>query len=115
MGSGSRRTFRKSYESWRLRTKESKIFIATLFAMCEGDCPECGCHMFLSFNREKLGSPYRATLDHITPLAEVKEHSKFGLRIMCQGCNKRLGVEFNKEKQAKEILNQKQVMEDKND
>lgn len=96
LGNSSKRLIaRKRYEKWRTRSKESKIYIATLFAMCNGSCPECGCEMFLSFSVKNNRSPYKATLDHITPLAEVEKHDKFGLRIMCYRCNQKLGIKFN--------------------
>ena len=104
MGNSSKRLIaRKRYEKWRTRSKESKIYMATLFAMCNGSCPECGCEMFLSFSVRKNRSQYKATLDHITPLGEVKKHNKFGLRIMCYGCNQKMGREFNKKLKLEKI------------
>ena len=78
---------RKLYHKWRQRTKESKTYIAILFAMCEGVCPECGQSMVLSFNEKYNHQPNAATLDHITPLKDVLTHSKFALQIMCRQCN----------------------------
>jgi 5-methylcytosine-specific restriction endonuclease McrA len=78
---------RKHFQQWRILSKESKIYRATLFALCNGECPTCGVDMILSFNEKENERGNSATLDHITPLIKVQEHSKFGLMIMCKDCN----------------------------
>ena len=78
---------RKQYKSWRQHTKESKILLATLFALCEGKCPLCGKNMVLAFDGNCSDVANSATLDHITPLSKVLEHKKYGLQIMCKCCN----------------------------
>lgn len=78
---------RKGYHRWRQQKRTAKLYIATLFAMCEGVCPACGVDMVLSFNRDENNRPNAATLDHIEPLSEVEETGKYGLMIMCKQCN----------------------------
>lgn len=78
---------RRGYHRWRQRKKTAKIYIAVMFAMCEGKCPECGRDMVLSFSQPYSDIENSATLDHTIPLLESAPHSKFGLRIMCKKCN----------------------------
>jgi 5-methylcytosine-specific restriction endonuclease McrA len=78
---------RDGYHRWRTYTKTAKVYLGILFAMCEGVCPLCGEDMILSFNQQENERPNSATLDHVTPLAEVMEHSKYNLQIMCKRCN----------------------------
>lgn len=84
---------RRTYERWRNQKRTAKVYIAILFSMCNGVCPECGVDMVLSFNVGENNRLNAATLDHITPLADVMEHSKYGLQIMCKACNREKGQE----------------------
>lgn len=82
---------RKRYSQWRNKTKESKMLLATLFVLCNGKCPVCGCDMVLGFNQDIQNLEYAATLDHTTPISLVLEHRKYGLDIMCRKCNSAKG------------------------
>lgn len=82
---------RKLYGKYRQRRKESKIYIAMMFAMCEGVCPVCERKMILSFDDIENRRGISATLDHTTPLSYELEHKKSGLEIMCKECNHRKG------------------------
>lgn len=73
------------YQRWRNRSRESKIYLCTLFTLADGKCPECKVDMIVTF--ADLNMPNKATLDHIDPLSETMEHDKLNLRIMCQQCN----------------------------
>lgn len=82
---------RRNYHQWRNRSKQSKIYLGTLFALCDGVCPYCNCDMVLSFNHGVNQRNNAATLDHITPLSKLLEHKKYGLEIMCRQCNVKKG------------------------
>lgn len=82
---------RGKYHAWRNQTKEAKIYLSTLFAMCEGECPKCGRDMILTFSKQYSTFDNRATLDHIVPMSKVVEHNKFGLQILCARCNQDKG------------------------
>lgn len=82
---------RKHFQAWSNDRVESKIYKATLFALCKGICPNCGVDMILSYNFEENKRPNAATLDHVVPLSEILEHQKYGLQIMCWDCNSRKG------------------------
>jgi len=77
----------KQYRRWRETKRESKIYRAMLFAICDGKCPICGVDMVLSFNSEVNQKKNSVTLDHIIPLRLKGSHYKEGLEIMCKGCN----------------------------
>ena len=91
MSSRGVKSVRKRYADWRRKTMESKIYIATLFALCRGKCPICDVDMILSFNDVDNQQPFCATLDHTDPLSEILEHRKYGLQIMCKACNEKKG------------------------
>lgn len=80
---------RGRYERWRNNTKESKIYLCTLFALSEGICPACSTKMILSFDGKYNRHPLLATLDHTIPLSKILEHKKYGLEIMCFQCNQK--------------------------
>lgn len=80
---------RQAYRHWRQRTKESKIYLCTLFAISEGKCPECGVDMYLDFKNTMYEN--KATLDHVEPLSVTMEHDKLNLQIMCWKCNREKG------------------------
>lgn len=86
---------RKKYADWANARVESKIYKATLFALCGGECPSCGVDMVLSYNKEINEQPNSATLDHVVPLSKVLEHQKYGLQILCFKCNVDKGHKFN--------------------
>jgi len=79
---------RDTYRSWRHLTKESKLYLAVMFVLCEGKCPKCGVGMILSFTKEDE-CPRSATLDHINNLSYTEKHEKLGLTILCKACNSR--------------------------
>lgn len=78
---------RGTYSRYRNERKESKAYIAILFAMCNGTCPKCGQKMILSFDDKWNNRGYSATLDHIMPLSMEVDQGKMGLQIMCRRCN----------------------------
>ncbi len=78
---------RKHYNQWRTHTRESKIFLATMFALCAGVCPRCNINMTLSYAMPYSAYDHSATLDHTDPISKTMKHDKLNLAIMCRKCN----------------------------
>lgn len=77
---------REAYRKWRQRSKESRLYLATMFVLAEGRCPKCGIDMYIDFKNESRDD--KASLDHIIPLSKTMEHTKLGFQIMCTRCNR---------------------------
>lgn len=93
IGKRSRQPFKKAtlerarylYSQWRKNAKESKIYLAIMFAIAEGICPMCGRPMILRF--DQCDADNLATFDHEERLADNPVHNKLNLIIMCKRCN----------------------------
>lgn len=76
---------RTKYKVWRQRSRQSKTYLAIMFAMCSGECPFCERAMVLRFDNYQGDD--LATFDHEVPLSEDPVHDKLNLVIMCKSCN----------------------------
>lgn len=66
---------RRGYHRWQQQKKTAKVYIATLFAMCEGKCPHCGVDMILSFSEKDRDRGDNATLDHAAGRQRPPRHA----------------------------------------